>query len=211
MLWKGSTIACHCSLLVYKGPLCQHGRGLRKEGELHRLTVLVLTDEQDFTLPWEMKMRQGRKEKISSNMTEAGRKQRRLFYILIHMGFFWCCIESTWALTYHDKQLSCLVCNIILPPGEEAGAEHFVFWRHFHLLFFKSTCCCETGVVRGGSLAAVGETLGFSAMLPVGSVWEGSTLLCQKSFAPNVPRREGLSSTPRYRVRFINTSWAQLC
>lgn len=50
--------------------------------------MLVLADEQDFTLPWEMKMRQGRKEKIGSNMTEGGRKQRKLFYILIHMGFF---------------------------------------------------------------------------------------------------------------------------
>lgn len=132
-------------------------------------------------------------------MTEAGRKQRKLFYILIHVGFFWCCIESTWALTYHDKQLSCLVCTVILPPGGEAGAECFVFWRHFHLLSFKSMCCCETGAVRGGSLAAAGEELPFSAKY---SRWglQGQDPPCsQTSFAPNVQRGGGLSSTQMYR------------
>lgn len=70
--------------------------------------------------------------------------------------------------------------SIIPPPGGEAEAEHFfVFWRHFHLFFFESTCCCETGVVRGGSLAVVGEELAFSAMLPVGHAWAGSTLLTE--------------------------------
>lgn len=177
MLWQGSTIPCHRSQLVYKGPLCQHSRGLKKEDE-SQLTVLVLGGEQDFTLPWQMQMRQGRKE-MGSNMTGAGRKQRRLFYILIHMGFFWCCIESTRALTYYENQLSCIVCTIILPPGGEEGAEHFVFWRRFHLLFFKSMCCCETEAVRGGSLAAVGEQLPFSAMLPVRHAWAGSTLLTE--------------------------------
>lgn len=81
MLWQGSTIPCHCSQLAYKGLLCQHSRGLKKEDE-SQLTVLVLGGEQDFTLPWQMQMRQGRKE-MGSNMTGAGRKQRRLFYILI--------------------------------------------------------------------------------------------------------------------------------
>lgn len=50
--------------------------------------MLVLAGEQDSTLPWETKLRQRRKEKTGSNVTEAGRKQRRLFYILSLVSFF---------------------------------------------------------------------------------------------------------------------------
>lgn len=56
--------------------------------------MLVLAGEQDSTLPWETKLRQRRKEKTGSNMTEAGRKQRRLFYILSLVSFFYAVLRA---------------------------------------------------------------------------------------------------------------------
>lgn len=66
---------------LQRSPLSTQQRA--EEGEC-RLTVLVLAGEQDFTLPWEMKMRQGKKEKIGSNMTEA---EKAILYFNPY-GFF---------------------------------------------------------------------------------------------------------------------------
>lgn len=92
--------------------------------------------------------------------------------------FFWRYIESTRALMYNDEHLLCPVCPVILPPQGGAGAEEcFVFWKDFHLSFFKCTCCCETEEVGGGSQAAVGEELHRSVRLPPALAWAGPTLL----------------------------------